>query len=294
MLKKTLVLGAVDGGNEKAVLSIEKDNGDYFGQIKLYNFHDEPNGILSLGLKEDDRVIKIGLTRIGNLRYTFSTPTPLKLGEFSCAVVNIYKGEAKALLHGCTQNSKLSDEFLSQAVIQMQDATSMKDCEDILDQNNIHLEDQNKIEKMIDDNLSSCGDKCTSCKYRYAFFSDDETSNEQKESFYDSISEDISNLFSTHNEEEFLSQIIPFSKWVRIDNEDGDDYYVLGLIYENDQVKYICYGVPGLYTDEPPKELKGYAEWLPLDSTKENDYGYWITYQDAESGENVKASFTVV
>lgn len=294
MLKKTLVLSSVDGGNEKAVMSLEKNNGDTEGQVKLYNFHDEPNGILTLGLKEGDRVVKIGLTRVGNFKYTFATPTPLELGEFSCAVVNIYKGEAKALLHGCTQNTKISDEFLAQAVMQMQDVTTFDECKDVLDKNHIELEDQERIEEEIDKNMSTCGDKCTTCKYRYAFFSDDETSSNKSESFYDSISEDITNLFSSHSEEEFLSQIIPFSKWVKIENEDSDDYYVLGLIYENDQVKYICYGVPGLYTDAPPKELRGVAEWLPLDSTKENEYGYWITYQDADTGENVKASFTVV
>ena len=91
-----------------------------------------------------------------------------------------------------------------------------------------------------------------------------------------------------------LSQIIPFSKWVKIDNEESGDYYVLGLIYEDDSVKYICYGVPAMYSNEPPKELKDCAQWLPIDSTKEKEYGYWITYQDAASGDNVKASFTVV
>ncbi len=293
MLKKTLVLSSVDGGNEKAVISLEKNNGDTMGQVKLYNFHDEPNGILTLGLKESDRVVKIGLTRVGNFKYTFSTPLPLELSEFSCAVVNIYKGEAKPLLHGCTQNTKLSDEFLAQAVMDMQDITTLDGCEKVLDDNHIELEDQEEIDAEIDKEISSCGDKCTTCKYRYAFFSDEESPH-KTESFYDSISEDISNLFSTHSEEEFLSQIIPFSKWVKIENDDDDNYYVLGLIYENDQVKYICYGVPGLYTDAPPKELREYAEWLPLDSTKENEYGYWITYQDAETGENVKASFTVV
>ena len=294
MLKKTLVLSSVDGGNEKAVISFEKENGDTQGQVRLYNFHDEPNGILSLGLKEGERVVKIGLTRVGSFKYTFATQTPLELGEFSCAVVNIYKGEAKPLLHGCTQNCKLSDEFLAQAVLEMQDVKGYEECKDVLDKNHIELEDQEKIDSEIDSQLSACGDKCTTCKYRYAFFSDENGEENKSESFYDSISEDIGSLFSTHSEEEFLSQIIPYSKWVKVENEDGDNYYVLGLIYENDKVKYICYGVPGLYTDAPPKELRGYAEWLPLDSTKENEYGYWITYQDADTGENVKANFTVV
>ena len=295
LFKKTLVLSATNGGNEKAVVNFEKENGDIVGQVKLYNLHDEPNGILSLGLKEGDAVYKAGLTKIGNMKYSFNYKVPLSLEEFSCAIINICKGEVKALVHGSTKNSKITDEILAQAVIEMESVKTASECETVLNNNNIVLEDQHLIEQEIDKNLNTieCGDKCSSCKYRYAFFSDEE---EQKndDSFYSSISDDIDKLFSSHNEEEFLCQIIPFSKWVKIENDENDNYYVLGLIYENDQVKYICYGVPGVYSNNPPHELKGVAEWLPLDSTKETEYGYWITYQDAQTGENVKATFTVI
>ncbi len=296
LFKKTLVLSDLNGGNEKAVVSFEKENGDVVGQVKLYNFHDEPNGILSLGLKEGDRVVKAGMTKIANLKYSFSFNTPLNLDEFSCAVINIFRGEVKPILHGSTQNTKVTDQFLAQAVMEMEDAKNMEQCKEVLDKNNIQLSDQEEIEKEIDENMckGDCNEKCSSCKYRYAFFSGEEQQEKETETFYDGISEDINKLFESHEEEEFLSQIIPYSKWVKIENEDSDDYYVLGLIYENDEVRYICYGVPGIYSENPPKELKGYAEWLPLDSTKEKEYGYWLTYQDATSGENVKASFTVV
>ena len=296
LFKKTLVLGSSTGGNEKAVISFEKQNGDTFGQVKLYNFHEEPNGILSLGLKEGERVVKIGLTRLGNFKYSFSSQVPLELSDFTVAVINIYQGEAKPILHGSTINSKVTDEFLAQATMEMQDAKTMEDVKQVLDDNNIELADQESVETLIDEQCSqNCeAEKCSACKYRYAFFSGEKTQDDDNQTFYESISEDIDKLFETHTEEEFLSQIIPFSKWVKIENEDSDDYYVLGLIYQDDKVKYICYGVPGIYDVPPPESLKGYAEWLPLDSTKENEYGYWITYQDAENGENVKATFTVV
>ena len=296
LFKKTLVLSDVNGGNEKAVASFEKEDGDIVGQIKLYNFHSEPSGILSLGLKEDERVVKAGITRIANSKYSFRFNTPLNLEEFSCAVININHGEVKPILHGSTQNTKISDQILAQAVLEMEGAKDMEQCKKVLDDNKIELEDQQCIEQEIDDNMrkTDCQEKCSSCKYRYAFFSKEEQQEDDRETFYDSISEDIDKLFSAHQEEEFLSQIIPFSKWVKIENDENDDYYVLGLIYENDNVKYICYGVPGIYSENPPRELRGYAEWLPLDSTKEKEYGYWLTYQDADSGENVKANFTVV
>ena len=294
LLKKTLVLSSVNGGNEKAVINFEKDRGDIVGQVKLYNFKDEPNGILSLGLKEGEKVHKAGLTKIGGYKYSFCFNVPLELQNFSCAVININHGEVTALVHGSTENTKISDQILAQAVMEIDNAQTVEQVEKVLDDNNVILQDQELIEQEIENSLcnSSCGDKCSTCKYRYAFFTDEEQKVE--DSFYGSISEDIQKLFDTYTEEEFLCQIIPFSKWVKIENDENDDYYVLGLIYENDEVRYICYGVPSMYTDTPPLELKGYAEWLPLDSTKETEYGYWITYQDAKTGENVKASFTVV
>lgn len=293
LFKKTLVLSSTNGGNEKAVVNFEKEDGEILGEIKLYNFKDEPDGILSLGLKEGDKVSKAGLNRIGNMKYSFKFNNILSLNEFSCAIININHGEVKSLVSGSTQCSQSTNEILAQVASEMDNVTTMNECKKVLDEHNIELEDQNEIEQEIDNCMKeNCSEKCSACKYRYAFYASEEEKNE--DSFFDGISEDISKLFSTHMEEELLEQIIPFSKWVKIENEDGDNYYVLGLIYENDQVKYICYGVPGMYSENPPEELKGYAEWLPIDSTKEKEFGYWITYQDAQSGENVKADFTVV
>ena len=293
LFKKTLVLSSTNGGNEKAVVNFEKDNGEIVGEAKLYNFKDEPDGILSLGLKEGDKVYKAGLSRIGTMKYSFKYNSILNLKEFSCAIININHGEVKSLVNGCTTGSQSTDEILAQVATEIDKTTTMQQCEKILDEHGIELDDQQEIENQIDSCMNeNCSEKCSACKYRYAFYSGEEDKN--NETFYDGISEDISKLFSSHTQEEFLEQIIPFSKWVKIENEDNDDYYVLGLIYENDEVKYICYGVPGMYSETPPEELKGYAEWLPLDSTKEYEFGYWITYQDAVSGDNVKADFTVV
>ena len=35
-----------------------------------------------------------------------------------------------------------------------------------------------------------------------------------------------------------MERIIPNSEWVKVDYEDDDNYYVLGLIYDNDTIKY--------------------------------------------------------
>lgn len=295
LFKKTLVLSSPNGGNEKAVVNFEKEDGEIVGETKLYNVSSEPDGILSLGVKENQTVHKAGLIRIGAMKYRFKFSFPLDLQEFSCAIININHGKVSALCSGSTSGSQTTDEILAQAVLEMDNAKNMEQCEEILNEKKIELEDQEEIEKEIDSCIKGSGsEKCTLCKYRHAFYCTEQEKEPANESFFDGISDEITKLFSTHEEEDLLKQIIPNSKWVKVENSEDDTYYVLGLIYENDVPKYICYGVPGMYTETPPKELNGYAEWLPIDSTNEQGYGYYITYQDAKTGENVKADFEVV
>ena len=107
------------------------------------------------------------------------------------------------------------------------------------------------------------------------------------ETFYEAISNQIEDLFNKYPAENNLEQLIPNSKWVKIDYENDGNFYVLGLIYEDITLKYICYGVPGTYSEVAPNGLDSYSQWLPtnLDSPTEN--GYWVMYQDAISGESV-------
>ena len=65
------------------------------------------------------------------------------------------------------------------------------------------------------------------------------------------------------------------------------EYYTVGLIYDQKKPAYICYGVPGKYSKEPPKELKGYCSYLPLSLFDLGGDGYWMMYQNADSGECV-------
>ena len=107
---------------------------------------------------------------------------------------------------------------------------------------------------------------------------------DKKGLFYDEVKKQISELFTNYPEEEFLTQIIPHSKWVRVDYEKNGHYYVVGLIYEEGTLRYICYGLPGLHSETPPKEMETYSQWLPLDKDKPTEFGYWISYQDADMG----------
>lgn len=105
--------------------------------------------------------------------------------------------------------------------------------------------------------------------------------------FYNMIADQLEELFDKFPRENTLEKLIDNSKWIRINHEEENKYYVVGIIYQNDDIKYICYGVPGNYYNEPPIELRNYSQWLPTDAMNPYEFGYWTMYQDADTGENV-------
>ncbi|MDY2695749.1 MAG: hypothetical protein SOV27_01135 [Eubacteriales bacterium] len=294
--KKSVVLTSVNKGKEKGVLTLEYDGGEIVGNVKLYNFTEEPEGILSVGILNNGQVLKAGLTYENAGFYTFKLNNAGELNNFSCALVNFVKGEAKALLHGACGDTPTNEERLANSLSLFDEKPSIKNTEDTLNRNGIYLDNQEEIEDLIDGHIQDCDSKCSECKYRDAFFKledsiTQEPLEEPEETFFDGIKDQIETLFTKFPEEEILKQIIPDSKWVKIDYEDKGEYYVVGLMYEDDKIKYVCYGVPSTYSDEPPTDLKGFAQWLPIDSEKSEGFGYWLTYQDADTGENVKLNY---
>ena len=105
--------------------------------------------------------------------------------------------------------------------------------------------------------------------------------------FYNMIAEQLEELFDKYPRENNLEKIIDNSKWVKINHEEENKFYVVGIIYIDDDIKYVCYGVPGSYYNEPPRELLGYSQWLPTDTLNPYENGYWVMYQDADTGENI-------
>lgn len=108
-----------------------------------------------------------------------------------------------------------------------------------------------------------------------------------KHQFYDMIADQLNELFLRYPKEENLCKLIENSDWVKIDTEIDDKFHVVGIIYNGDDIRYICYGVPGSYHNEPPMEMRDYSQWLPVDTLDPYSHGYWVMYQDADTGENI-------
>lgn len=292
-MKKSVVLQAPEG-EEKAVLSLEDKEDMIVGRVRLYNFKEEPKGILSLGFSTNGKVVKAGLTRSSSMLYTFQTDVENLNENFSCAVVNSVQGELKALLFGSSEGRQENHEKIASALGVMDEDLSVDKVEKKLDELGIYY-DQN-YEKEIDEEIDNyldqyekgndSFDRCANCKYKKCYVEKEDT---KVLAFYNKLKSQIDRIFEENPEEEYLSKIIPSSKWVKVEYEKEGDYYVIGLIYENGALSYLCYGVPGVYQKNPPKELSGYPVWLPIDSEKRDGFGYWLVYQNADTGESIKA-----
>ncbi len=104
-------------------------------------------------------------------------------------------------------------------------------------------------------------------------------------SYYEQVSDRIEKLFTEGTRETELESLMPHTKWVRVDFSGDGRFYVVGLV--GDKPDYICYGLPADYSPEPPDEISGYCGWLPLDVKNPQGKGYWLLYQDADTGESV-------
>ena len=105
--------------------------------------------------------------------------------------------------------------------------------------------------------------------------------------YYQSAKDELDNLFRKFPTENSLSSVLPNSKFCRI-NYSADKYYVVGVVKEKNKEKYICYGVPSNYAEEPPKELKDYCCFLPKSIFNLKGDGFWMMFQDAVTGNCVK------
>lgn len=86
-------------------------------------------------------------------------------------------------------------------------------------------------------------------------------------------------VFENYTADETLNNLIPNSKFVKI-NENNEEYSI-GAIYDDENMKYICYAVLCNYNTPAPQELGEHYQWLPLDKEDPLSEGYYIVFQDA-------------
>lgn len=105
--------------------------------------------------------------------------------------------------------------------------------------------------------------------------------------FYFSIKDKLDELMIIHPPETILEEMIPESKWVMV-HYTKTDYYVVGVLKNNDMVTHIAYGLRGMENVPPPKEAKDICDFITTEKKNDKSYGYYLFFQSAESGEITK------
>ncbi len=105
-----------------------------------------------------------------------------------------------------------------------------------------------------------------------------------KDNYYAQIKNDLNNFFDTYPKNEELESKVWGSKWVRI---KADYDYSVGVIFEDSTPSIIAYATP--YDDYHQIDLDKlkFGEWLQLGDGEEDRRGYFVYYQNAQTGEMI-------
>lgn len=105
--------------------------------------------------------------------------------------------------------------------------------------------------------------------------------------FFERMKAEIEGLISAYPACAELERAVEGSKWVQISYGDGK-FYVFGVIYADCAPRYICYGLPSFNSSEPPESMRALSSFLPVETAL--GVGFWVMYQDAETGASVQIS----
>ncbi len=104
--------------------------------------------------------------------------------------------------------------------------------------------------------------------------------------FYEKIKDKLDDLFVNFEQCNDLNERLPNGKFVKIHYAENKFYYV-GKIYENSQVKFICYGVERHF-NEIPNEILDKFSFIPLSNYDLKGKGFCMIFQEAKTGEIIK------
>lgn len=105
--------------------------------------------------------------------------------------------------------------------------------------------------------------------------------------FFEKMKKEIEGLLSSYPPAEELCAAVDGSRWVKISYAE-DSFYVFGVIYSEGVPRYICYGIPAKDSSSPPASMQGLASFLGVKT--EHGVGFWVMYQDADTGVSVSVS----
>lgn len=106
------------------------------------------------------------------------------------------------------------------------------------------------------------------------------------DTYYRKVKEEFDRLFSRYPENTELCETLPGSRWVKVPS--GEGYYLAGLYRVRGKVRYLTYAVP---ISAPPGDIAPYSYFVPTSLFRPSGEGYYVLFQDAETGEYKRIHF---
>lgn len=291
MKSKTIIISSQnENSTGRGILTIYQDDDLLKCKLRLYNFPKLSRNC-KLGIYHNEEVFSANLIDRGGF-YESSFVGDFDMNkDFYTALIDVDKNNT-VLLAGSTYSGYYFDD------------TS------VFSEPLSHKNASTEIDLNTQDNQDEECDKCAKCKYKEYFYNepskeyistkstqkDNETTftpsnttenieepHEDKEpapSIIKSILPQFNYIFENYPADEELNRLIEHGKFVKIN--ENTEQYSLGAIYQDNNIKYICYAVKCNYNTPAPEELGKFYQWVPIDNEDPLSEGYYIVYQDAE------------
>lgn len=315
MIKNIILTSAIDNENYKGMVTLENTSEKTLVTLKTYNLPKTENKRV-LGVLIDGDLYKVSINE--NESYVIDKKTDLN-NKISVVLLEIQNMTSKILIWGSNETSRVWQNSVTFNFELENEKLNSNEKENNIQINNnidniIHKEEKdlkiatNFIEKVYSEtkkddyesdeyieNLVTQNLRKENFIEEYESFNEEiveenvkEETSDNKSEFFASIESQIDELLTTYEEEKALEEIIPNSKFVKVDLEKNGNFYIFGVIYEDKNIKYIVYGLPGEYSVKPDDEYSKFYQWLPLNQENPEGYGYYLMYQDANNGNQIE------
>ena len=107
------------------------------------------------------------------------------------------------------------------------------------------------------------------------------------EEYYLSVKKELDGLFASYPQDDTLCDAFSYSRWARIQGVEGAPKYLVGAVYEDGKLQFVCYALAAENKDNPPEEIKGVCSFVPV-SPLVNAEGFFVIFQSATTGECLK------
>ncbi len=111
--------------------------------------------------------------------------------------------------------------------------------------------------------------------------------NDAPDGYYLSVKREMDDLFAAYPQDTTLEGAFSHSEWVRIRGTEKAPQYLVGALYQEGKVRYLCYALAAEDKDNPPEEIKNVCTFVPT-SPFLGAQGFFVIFQNAATGECVK------